>query len=370
MRVLKFTLLICAIAGCWQPSSWTSLFKHIIYKTYAMFLVTALCIFSLSQFMNIIFNVENSDEFTDSLYMMLTVFVAGYKQVYMWTDRKKVMVVINVLTEKPFAICETHEAVIQKKFEKIVENSTLRYLIIVMMAIISVVLTSFLTVFKKRNLTYKAWFPFDYSSPAIYFFVYVHQLIGMATSGIVNVACESVICGLLLYICCQLEILEYRLTKITHNQRMLHDCIRHHNQIFKYACTVNNMFSKIIALQFAVSMLVICSNLFRLATTSSYVIFVSLMVYTGAILTQIFIYCWFGNEVKTKSLNLANNIYNKVEWPTLSNSCKRDFLLIMRRSTIPIEFNSMYILTLNLDSFVALLKMSYSAFNLLHQTQD
>ena len=121
MHLLKFTLIICALAGCWQPLSWTSLFKHIIYKTYALFLVSALFIFSISQFMNMVLNVENSDEFTNSLYMMLTISVAGYKQVYMWTNRKKVMVAINVLNEKPFAICETHEAMIQQKFEKMVE---------------------------------------------------------------------------------------------------------------------------------------------------------------------------------------------------------------------------------------------------------
>ncbi|XP_050463326.1 uncharacterized protein LOC126857699 isoform X1 [Cataglyphis hispanica] len=233
MRVLKFTFLICAFAGCWQPSSWTSLFKHIIYKTHAMFLFSALCTFAMSQFMNIMFNVDNSDDFTDSLYMMLTVFVAGYKQVYMWIDRKKIMDVINVLTEKPFVICETREAMIQQKFEKMVENNMLRYLFLVLMAIISIVLTSVFTVFTKRSLTYKAWMPFDYSSFAVYFPVYIYQLIGMATSGIVNVACESVICGLMLYICCQLEILEYRLTKCTHSQHVLHDCVRHHNHIFE-----------------------------------------------------------------------------------------------------------------------------------------
>jgi len=121
MRVLKFTLLICAFAGCWQPVSWTSLFKHIIYKTYAMFLVSSLYIFSLSQFMNIVLNVENSDEFIDSLYMMLTVFVAGYKQVYMWIDRKNIEVIINIHYEKPFVPCETRELIIQQKFEKIAQ---------------------------------------------------------------------------------------------------------------------------------------------------------------------------------------------------------------------------------------------------------
>jgi len=71
--------------------------------------------------MNILLNVETSDEFTDSLYMMLTVFVAGYKQVYMWIDRKNITVIINVFDEKPFVACETRELIIQQKFEKMVQ---------------------------------------------------------------------------------------------------------------------------------------------------------------------------------------------------------------------------------------------------------
>lgn len=121
MAALKFTLLICTYTGCWQPDSWTSLFKCVIYKTYAMFLVSSLYIFSISQFMNIVLNVENSDEFTDSLYMMLTVFVAGYKQVYMWIDHKNIMLIINVFNKKPFAACDTHEFMIQQKFEKMIQ---------------------------------------------------------------------------------------------------------------------------------------------------------------------------------------------------------------------------------------------------------
>jgi len=112
-------------------------------------------------------------------------------------------------------------------------NNTLRYLILIMVTVISIVLTSVFTEFTNRNLTYKAWVPFNYSYPALYFFVYTYQLIGMGTSGIVNVACESVIFGLLLHICCQLEILEYRLTKMAHSEDILRECVYHHNLIFK-----------------------------------------------------------------------------------------------------------------------------------------
>ncbi|XP_071631606.1 uncharacterized protein [Temnothorax longispinosus] len=306
MRVLEFTLLVCSFTGCWQPNSWTSLFKHIIYKTYAMFLVSALYIFSFSQFMNIMLNVENSDEFTDSLYMMLTVFVAGYKQVYMWIDRKNIMMIINLFYEKPFAAGDTRELMIQQKFEKIVKNSTLRYLMVILSAIISIIVTSVFTAFMSKNLTYKAWVPFNYSHPVLYFLVYCHQLIGMATSGIVNAGCEGMICGLLLHLCCQLEILEYRLTKMADDENILRDCVYHHNRIF---------------------------------------------------------------ELVSYSLQLASNVFN-VKWSGLSNSSKKGLLIIMKRATIPIEFSSAHIITMNLESFVALLKMSYSAFNLLHQTQE
>ncbi|KAH0947022.1 OrE29 [Eciton burchellii] len=368
MNVLKFTLAICGFAGCWQPFLWTSLFKNVIYKAYATFLTSSLYIFLISQIMYIVLNVNNSNEFTDTLYIMLTILVAGYKQVYMWVDRKNFVIMINVLTEKPFAPRESHELMIQRKFENAIQTNTLRYLILVSMSISSIILTSVFTELARHNLTYKAWIPFNYSPPAIFSVVYTHQLLAMSTSGIVNVACDSLLCGLLLYICCQLEILGYRLTKITYGQSILHDCIHHHNRIFEYAYIVNSKFAIIIVIQFAVSMLVVCSNLYRMAMAANYMSYIPLIVYTSAILAQIFIYCWFGNEVKLKSLHLMNDVYN-MDWTSISINSKKTLLFMMKRAMVPIEFHSLYIITMNLDSFVALLKMSYSIFNLLVQNK-
>ncbi|KAG5336422.1 OR94B protein, partial [Acromyrmex charruanus] len=308
--------------------------------------------FTISQIMNIALNINNFDEISDNIYMTLAVFIATYKIVTMWIIKEHVVTIVNVLKEEPFKPSESCEIIIRQRYDKTIRNNMRKYLIIVLMSIASIVTMSVSTDFMKRNLTYKAWIPFDYSSPAIYFVVYIHQLIAMSTSGIVNVACESLLCGFLLHICCQFEILGYRLTKLPHDQNSLRDCVRHHNRIFEYAYTVNNMFAKIIAVQFAVSMLVVCSNLYRIAMARDYVSFIPLIMYTSAILVQIFIYCWFGNEVKLKSLQLMNNIYN-IQWPSLSNSSKKGLLIVMRRAMNPIEFSSAYIITMNLESFVA-----------------
>lgn len=87
--------------------------------------------------------------------------------------------------------------------------------------------------FMKGNLTYKAWLPFDYTQPIIFYFVFTHQMIGMSITAAVNVAIDNLVSGLLQEICCQLEILEYRMTKILDNQHILRDCVRHHDRIYE-----------------------------------------------------------------------------------------------------------------------------------------
>ncbi|XP_025155995.1 odorant receptor Or2-like [Harpegnathos saltator] len=137
----------------------------------------------------------------------------------------------------------------------------------------------------------------------------------------------------------------------------------------RYACMVNDQFVKIIALQFGVSTLVMCSNLFQLAIATIDANIVPLILYTACTLSQIFIYCWFGNEIKIKSLQVADNIY-RIEWLALDNSIKKSLLLIMKRSVSPIEFTTAVVITMNLDSFVSVLKASYSVFNLLKHARE
>ncbi|KAL6267824.1 hypothetical protein P5V15_000896 [Pogonomyrmex californicus] len=289
----------------------------------------------------------------------------------MWKTKKHVVRIINVLTEEPFRPLESNEEMIRQKYDKVIKKYAFLYYGLVQVTVICIILNAIFMDFMKGNLTYKAWVPFDYTSPIIFGFVFTHQMIGMSITAAVNVACDSLVSGLLQEICCQLEILEYRLTKISHDQHILRNCIHHHNRIYEYAYIVNRRFAKIIALQFAVSMLVVCANLYKLASIPSLMIngsIITLILYTACMLSQIFLYCWFGNELKLKSTGVVNSIYH-MNWQNLDKESRKDLLLIMRRSMIPIEFTSAVIITLNLESFVSLLKASYSAYNLLKRFQ-
>ncbi|XP_025161891.1 odorant receptor Or2-like isoform X1 [Harpegnathos saltator] len=231
-------------------------------------------------------------------------------------------------------------------------------------------LVSLLVDFRKRDLTFKAWFPFDYSVSVIYYFLYIHQIISMALCSFLSVASDCFISGLLLHISCQIEILEYRLSQFANNQAKLSECVSYHYRIFEFADMLNDKLVIVIGSQFIGSCLVMCCLLFRITVSKSTSMYMETIMCMACVLMAIFYYCWFGNEVRLKSLELSESIY-KMKWPDLNNDVKKCFLIIMNRATsLPIKFTSARIVPLNLESFVVVLKMSYSVFNLMRQTQE
>ncbi|KAF3054557.1 Odorant receptor 020 [Nylanderia fulva] len=366
MQVLEFTLKILMVVGCWPPNSWTSsLCKRTVYNAYTIFISLLLFTFVLSQLMDIILNVDNTDDFADTFYVMLALVISCCKMIGLLINRKNIEMLTNILIRKPFIPLEADEIEIRHRFDKTIQTNSLCYTILVETTCICIALTSVFTNFRKGTLTYREWTP--YNSSVIFRIMYTRQLISTLFGSMVNVACDTLICGLLLHVCCQLEILECRLRKFTLGRNNLRECLRQHDGIFKFAFMVNEKFKIIIGIQFIVSTLVVCSNLYQLAKmTMTSVQAFPLILYTCSMLAQILIYCWYGNEVKLKSVELVSNVF-KTEWLELDQSGKKSLLIIMNRSLIPIEFSSAYILTLNLDSFVNLLKTSYSAYNILQQ---
>ncbi|XP_011050407.1 PREDICTED: odorant receptor Or1-like [Acromyrmex echinatior] len=323
----------------------------------------------LPQLMDIILNVNNADDFTDTFYIMLAMVIACCKMLSLLLNRKNIEILTDALVEKPFRPLEPDEIEIRQKYNNIIRfcriNSII-YTVFVEITCGCMNLTSLLTDFRQGNLAYREWIPFEWSD-TVYYFTYFRQLMSLTAASIVNVACDIIICGLLLHIYCQIEILEYRVRKSLRSRGDLGECVRQHGHIYKFAYTLNEKFRIIIAVQFIASMLVVCSNLYRLAKTSLSPKYIPLMLYTICMCSQILIYCWYGNEIKLKSIQFSDEIFG-MDWITARQKVRENLIMIMNRSLIPIEFSSAHI-TVNLDSFVKLLKMSYSIYNILKQTK-
>jgi hypothetical protein len=78
----------------------------------------------------------------------------------------------------------------------------------------------------------------------------------------------------------------------------IHNCNNFYNLFFRYSKKLNDTLSIIIFVQFVISMLVLCSSVYLLSKMKIVSLqFMSLMLYLSCMLYQIFLYCWYGNEI-------------------------------------------------------------------------
>lgn len=126
MRVLRFTFKLLTIIGCWRPESWSSRYMRITYDAYTIFMVVLLYTFLVSQFLDIIWNVDNPDDFTENFYATLASVVSCSKMLSLLVNRNNIDTLTNVLAQRPYRPSKTEEIKIRYKFDKLIQWVYLR----------------------------------------------------------------------------------------------------------------------------------------------------------------------------------------------------------------------------------------------------
>ncbi|KAJ3663337.1 hypothetical protein Zmor_007627 [Zophobas morio] len=166
--------------------------------------------------------------------------------------------------------------------------------------------------FKKKVLPHDVWFPYDYKVSPMYELTYLFEMFGIYFVSILNVNFDTLICALLTYITAQCDLVCDNVKNVVggHVSKQPHqvhqkivNCIKHHKKLLSLAETVNHLFEVVIFGQFITSTVVIATTLFMLTLTDPLSLdnegFL-IALYAGAVATEIFTYCWFGNEVEIK----------------------------------------------------------------------
>ena len=118
MRVLEFTFKVLTICGCWRPESWTSLYKRIIYRVYTILVIFLVNSFALSQLMDTILIVDNSEDLSDNFSIMLPMLISCYKMLSLLANHKSIVKLTGILTEEPCRPERPNEMEIHYKFDK------------------------------------------------------------------------------------------------------------------------------------------------------------------------------------------------------------------------------------------------------------
>ncbi|XP_063925640.1 odorant receptor 4-like [Zophobas morio] len=207
-----------------------------------------------------------------------------------------------------------------------------------------------------KQLPFAAWYPYDSTISPLYEFTYIYQCV--ATLYLVTTMCDN--------LCDDLKNLHHDLYNVDVNQRVI-ACVKHHQAILSSAVDSNKFFDKTILGQLVTTTVTFAVNMLQL----------SLVVNLGregvksvfnvmAVITQIFIYCWFGEEVQVKSSQIPYSAFES-DWTGIPIEAKKNLLIFIMRAQKPIKMSAINLFSLSLATFTTILRTSWSYFAVLRQ---
>ncbi|XP_045446263.1 odorant receptor 46a-like [Melitaea cinxia] len=233
------------------------------------------------------------------------------------------------------------------------------------------------------------YFPFDTShSPTFEIAViYLGVVISLQAYGHVTMDCT--IAAFYAYAQTQLKILRYNLEHLvdeyqvqganfiyfvdndTELRRMLRNkivsCIKHYEQIVWFVKEIESIFNEAMIVQFFIVAWVICMTLYKIVELPLLSVeFISMAVYLGCMLSQLFIYCFYGTHLTVESDLINESVYQS-DWLSLSPCFRRRLLVLMERFKRKIEPRTARVIPLSVDVYISVLRSSYALFTILNR---
>ncbi|XP_063983998.1 odorant receptor 46a-like [Diachasmimorpha longicaudata] len=385
MKVLPFSFGLFTFCGVWRPLSWSTGWKKVIYDFYSIFVVSCLYSYGLMEFADTIRSLDEISEFINASFMLVSVINTSCKTANLLIKRDQLIELLSILDNNLCRSRSGHEDLIQAECGRRVKINFLFFFCIVETAVMTSTVSSIFENIPERTLPFRVWVPYYNNSELAYWCLYLQQVIvGHGFQSTIAIGNDTLVAGMMLLTCAQLQILKHRQENLprvleeirkeqnlddnTLQRQLLNEIIYHHKTILKFATTANDLFSTIIFIQYAISCYVLCISVYRVAqmevTNPEYPFTV---FYLLCMTTQIFYFCWYGNEVILESSSIGESLY-QMTWTDLNTSVQKDLIMIMNRTTHPIVFTSGKIIILSVESFKGIMKLSYTAFNVLQQT--
>ncbi|XP_043285613.1 uncharacterized protein [Venturia canescens] len=394
MHILSLNFTILKFCGVWRPLPWHTGWKFVLYNCYTLIITFFISTFIVSEFIDLVSSFDSVEEFAQGSFMLLSIITVFGKMMVFLIKRREIIELTNDLVND---VCEPRDAAeiqIQARSKRDARWITSWCSVLFMSTAFLMILQSIIMDLPERKLLFEGWFPYAYNSTQIVFlFTYFHQAVTLSTGATVNSAFDTLFPGLIILTCSQMKILKYRFEAIPQiisarkkssesngdeddekknrelETQLLTDCIRHHVRIFRLADTLNEIFGFVIFLQFSISSLVLCVNVYRASRMKIFSTeFVPIIMYLASLLTQIFIMCYYGNELSLESMDICEAVYS-MDWTSLSPGMNKSLMVIMLCSQRPITFICYSVISLSLVAFTRLIKLSYSVFNIFPGTR-
>ncbi|XP_061395479.1 odorant receptor 85b-like [Musca vetustissima] len=149
--------------------------------------------------------------------------------------------------------------------------------------------------------------------------------------------------------------------------RRMNAIVEHHCLLRELRQDTEDIFSQPILWQFMTSVIIFAMTGFQATVRSSgSSAAVLIYAYCGCIFCELFVYCWFGNEVSEQSKTIGTSGFHS-SWYSFDRRYGKSLLIFLTNAQRPFVFTAGGFMGLSLPSFTGILSKSYSYIALLRQ---
>lgn len=153
------------------------------------------------------------------------------------------------------------------------------------------------------------------------------------------------------------------------NLKKLLKIVKSHNKLKALTSDIEAIFANIVCFQGVLSAFVLCTTSFLLTTVKDQAILSTLIGYMIAMTFQIFLPCYFGNQLLSTSEKLSSSLFHS-NWTKQSKEFKQAMKIFMENTKKPMKVSGLGIFEVNLENFLKVVNAAYSLYAVLENFKN
>ncbi|XP_050362888.1 odorant receptor 94b-like [Nymphalis io] len=235
-----------------------------------------------------------------------------------------------------------------------------------------------------RSVEFPFWTGLHTDRPFVFVLVLLYSFYVTTLVGIANTTMDALVATILYQCQTQLRILRNDFQSLPEKAKKLSNrtgesyeavlmsllvkCFNHYKRVTETARLLQDISGVTILVQFGIGGWILCMAAYKLVSLNILSIeFASMALFILCILTELFLYCYYGNELTVESDRIVCSVYS-MQWVHTPHRFRRALVLLMQFMRRPLRPAAGRVIPLSLDTFVKILKSSYTFYAVLRQT--
>ncbi|XP_053602496.1 odorant receptor 46a-like isoform X2 [Plodia interpunctella] len=345
--------------------------KRILHNCYRGLVGIAVLLYIFQHFISVVQARNNTDKMADTLFILLTVLTCVAKQMAFNVRAGRLEQLLSSVNGPMFAATNPHNLGLLKANARSMRRLLTTYQ---MSVTVTATLWAILPLINRalsEEVKFTGYIPFDTQNTITFVIVvvYMNFLIGFQGNG--NVTLDCTIVALYALARVQVQMLRYNLEHMADDEgNMVMENKKHGTGVYqrrleKFYKEVESIFAEAMTFQFLVIAWVICMTVYKIVGMALFSAeFVSILAYLLIILGQLFIYCYYGSLFKIETEYINQSVYFS-DWLSFDPGFRRQLLVFMTHCVHPIKPMVANIVPITMDTYITVLKSSYSLFTFL-----